>query len=180
MVSSTPASLPATWRPSPSSGLSPATSSRAEPVTSSLGQDGQFTAHSAVLAAISEPVGLLVAPDALDADALFLRHKTSVRTRYDAAWRAAEQQGGFDTLFFNRRGELTEGGRSNVFVRIDGHWLTPPLSCGVLPGIMRAQLLAAQAWNASEAIITRDMLTSADALMVCNALRGPLRAYLMA
>ena len=144
-----------------------------------LGHDGQFTVQSAPLAAIHEPVGLLVTDEALDADALFARHKTSIRARYDAAWRAAEQQGGFDTLYFNRRGELTEGGRSNVFVRVDGRWLTPPLSCGVLPGIMRAVLLDAPAWKASEAIITRAMLQDADDIMVCNALRGPLRAYLM-
>jgi para-aminobenzoate synthetase/4-amino-4-deoxychorismate lyase len=43
--------------------------------------------------------------------------KPAVRSRYDAAWRAAEAQGAFDALFFNERGELTEGGRSNVFVR---------------------------------------------------------------
>ena len=145
----------------------------------SLDHNGRFTVHSAMLAAISEPVGLLLSNQASAADALFLRHKTSIRARYDAAWREAEQQGGFDTLFFNQRGELTEGGRSNVFVRIDGRWVTPALSCGVLPGIMRAVLLASPEWQASEAIITREMLTSADALMVCNALRGPLRACLL-
>ena len=144
-----------------------------------LGQNGRLSVHSAVLSAIREPVGLLLSNQASTADALFLRHKTSIRTRYDAAWRAAEQQGGFDTLFFNQRGELTEGGRSNVFVRIDGRWVTPPLSCGVLPGIMRAVLLASPQWQASEAIISADMLANADELMVCNALRGPLRAYLL-
>jgi len=145
----------------------------------SLDYNGRFSFRSAMLAAISEPVGLLLSHQASTADALFLRHKTSIRARYDAAWRQAEQQGGFDTLFFNERKELTEGGRSNVFVRIDGRWTTPPLSCGVLPGIMRAVLLASPEWQASEAIITRDMLLRADELMVCNALRGPLRAYLM-
>ena len=147
-----------------------------------LGQNGLFTVQTAPLAPINEPVGLLVSLDpdeATEADALFLRHKTSIRTRYDAAWRAAEQQGGFDTLFFNQRAELTEGGRSNVFVRVEGRWLTPPLRCGVLPGIMRAVLLGAAAWNASEAVITRAMLAGADDIMVCNALRGPLRAYII-
>jgi para-aminobenzoate synthetase/4-amino-4-deoxychorismate lyase len=144
-----------------------------------LSQDGKFTVQYAPLAPISEPVGLLVSNQATEADALFARHKTSIRTRYDAAWRAAERQGGFDTLFFNRRGELTEGGRSNVFVRIDGRWVTPPLACGVLPGVMRAVLLGAPAWQAVETIITRDMLANADDLMVCNALRGPLRAYIL-
>ena len=143
-----------------------------------LGQAGRFTVQSAPLAPITEPVGLLLADDVTRDDDLFTRHKTSIRSRYDAAWRDAEQQGAFDTLFFNQRGELTEGGRSNVFVRINGCWITPPLSCGVLPGIMRAVLLAAPAWKAKEGIVTRAMLEAADDIVVCNALRGPLRAYL--
>ena len=109
---------------------------------------------------------------------LFLAHKTSIRARYDAAWRAAEAKGAFDTLFFNERGELTEGGRSNVFVRLDGRWYTPPLSCGLLPGVLRAVMLAAPAWRASEKVITREMLDNAEDIVVCNSLRGPLRAVL--
>ncbi|MBC7454645.1 MAG: aminodeoxychorismate synthase component I [Massilia sp.] len=144
-----------------------------------LKQSGQCTIQSAPLMPLTEPVGLLLADDARDADDLFARHKTSIRARYDAAWRAAEQRGGFDTLFFNQRGELTEGGRSNVFVRIEGCWLTPPLACGVLPGIQRAVLLESLEWQAREGVITRAMLASAEEIMVCNALRGPLRAYLL-
>ena len=44
---------------------------------------------------------------------------------------------------------------------------------------MRAVLLAAPAWKAREGLITRDMLQAAEDIVVCNALRGPLRAYLM-
>jgi para-aminobenzoate synthetase / 4-amino-4-deoxychorismate lyase len=142
-------------------------------------QQGQLKLQTAVLGPPpSEPVALLLAPMPTRSDDVFLRHKTSIRSRYDAAWRAAEARGAFDTLFFNERGELTEGGRSSVFVRIDGNWYTPPLSCGVLPGIMRGVLLASPAWKASERTITRQMLERADDLVVCNALRGPLRAWL--
>jgi para-aminobenzoate synthetase/4-amino-4-deoxychorismate lyase len=74
---------------------------------------------------------------------------------------------------------LTEGGRSNVFVRVGACWFTPPLSSGLLPGVMRGVLLDAPAWNASERVITRDMLERADDIVVCNALRGPLRAVLV-
>ncbi|AKM29860.1 aminodeoxychorismate synthase component I [Pandoraea faecigallinarum] len=110
------------------------------------------------------------------ADDLFLRHKTTVRARYDAAWKAAEARGAFDVLFFNDRGELTEGGRSSVFVKRDGIWTTPPLSSGVLPGVMRSVMLDDPAWAAAEAIITRDDLLNAQAVAVCNALRGALHA----
>jgi len=143
-----------------------------------LAPSGAFSVQHGPLAPLTEPVQVLLAPDATNAGDLFLRHKTSIRARYDAAWRDAEAQGGFDTLFFNERGDLTEGGRSNVFVRIDGRWLTPPLSSGVLPGVMRAALLDDPDWNAEEAVITRAMLERADDIVVCNALRGAMRARL--
>ncbi|MFL6708800.1 MAG: chorismate-binding protein, partial [Massilia sp.] len=100
-----------------------------------LSPAGEFSTKRAPLAALAEPVGLLIADAATDSADLFLRHKSSMRAGYDAAWQQAESIGGFDSLFFNERGELTEGGRSNVFVRVDGRWLTPPLACGLLPGV---------------------------------------------
>ena len=146
----------------------------------SLAHDGAFRVECALLAQIAQPVRLLLAPEATGASDLFLRHKTSIRTRYDAAWRAAEAQGAFDMLFFNERGELTEGGRCNVFVKLDGRWWTPPLACGVLPGVMRSVLLADPAWNAGEQVVTRAMLARFEDIMVCNALRGPMKATLAA
>ncbi len=143
-----------------------------------LSHDGHIQLITAPLVALIEPVRLLLAADATDADDLFLRHKTSIRSRYDAAWRDAEARGCFDTLFFNERGELTEGGRSNVFIKLGGRWYTPPLSCGVLPGVMRSVLLADPAWDASQSVITRAMLEDADEIMVCNALRGAMTATL--
>ena len=143
-----------------------------------LGAHGAWTVQSAPVTRLQEPVRVLLARATTDSTDLFLRHKTSVRSVYDAAWRDAEAQGAFDALFFNERGELTEGGRSNVFVRLDDRWYTPPLSCGVLPGVMRAVLLDAPAWQAREKVITLEMLDEVEDIVVCNALRGPLRAIL--
>lgn len=140
---------------------------------------GALTVQAAPITPLGEPVALLLAQESTHSGDVFLRHKTSVRSRYDAAWRAAEAQGAFDALFFNERGELTEGGRSNVFLRFGSEWITPPLSSGLLPGVMRGVLLRAPAWRASEQLITREMLAEADDIVVCNALRGPLRAVLL-
>ena len=129
------------------------------------------------------PVAVLLASDhgfaPIHSRAFLLRHKTTSRAEYDRAWRSAEAQGGFDMLFFNERGELTEGGRSNVFVKLDGRWYTPPLSAGLLPGVMRQVLLDDQAMQASERTLTRADLLRAQALVVCNALRGALPARLV-
>jgi para-aminobenzoate synthetase/4-amino-4-deoxychorismate lyase len=141
-------------------------------------RSGQLKVQTGEIAPLREPVVLELADRPTSSDDLFLRHKTSIRSGYDAAWRAAESRGAFDALFFNERGELTEGGRSNVFIRIGEHWYTPPLSCGLLPGVIRSVMLQAPAWNALERVITREMLEQADDIVVCNALRGPLRAVL--
>lgn len=141
-----------------------------------LQQDGKIDLQVAPLLALTLPVRILLTEQATDADDLFLRHKTTIRTAYDAAWRDAEKQGAFDKLFCNTRGELTEGGRSTLFVKLNGHWYTPPLSSGVLPGVMRAVLLEDPAWNAREKILTPDDLQCAEKIVFCNALRGVLPA----
>jgi para-aminobenzoate synthetase/4-amino-4-deoxychorismate lyase len=144
-----------------------------------LGAHGTWTIQSSPITPMHEPVRVVLARETTDSQDLFLRHKTSVRSVYDAAWRDAEAQGAFDALFFNERGELTEGGRSNVFVRLEDQWYTPPLCCGVLPGVMRAVLLDAPGWHAQERVITRETFDDAEDIVVCNALRGPLRATLL-
>ncbi|MDY7579819.1 aminodeoxychorismate synthase component I [Herbaspirillum sp. RTI4] len=141
-----------------------------------LQADGEIDLHSAWLSELDEPVQLFIAPDNTDAADVFLQHKTTVRGLYDASWREAERRGGFDMLFFNRDGYLTEGGRSNVFIQLEGVWCTPPLEAGVLPGIMRSVILADSVWQAQERMLTRDDLQRAQQVVVCNALRGVLRA----
>lgn len=127
-------------------------------------------------------VSILIAPEAVRVESSdpFRLHKTSQRRAYDALWQSAEQRGAFDTLTFNERDELTEGGRSNVFVRLNGQWLTPSLSSGVLPGVMRSVLLSSPDWAAKETVIRRSDLSGVTEWLVCNALRGVVPARLVA
>jgi para-aminobenzoate synthetase / 4-amino-4-deoxychorismate lyase len=130
-----------------------------------------------------ESVGVLLGPEHgfanVQSDDPLLHHKITRRAEYDRGWREAEAMDAFDTLFFNERGELTEGGRSNVFVKLEGKWWTPPLACGVLPGVMRAVLLDDADMAAAERVLTRDDVLKADALVICNALRGALPARIV-
>lgn len=109
-----------------------------------------------------------------------LRHKVTARTIYDAAWHKAVALGGFDALFINEHEHVTEGGRTSVFVREEpkGPWLTPPLSAGVLPGVMRSAILADPTMNVREANLTINQVMSANEIMLCNALRGMIPAHL--
>ncbi|HEV7552706.1 MAG TPA: aminotransferase class IV, partial [Candidatus Angelobacter sp.] len=76
-----------------------------------------------------------------------------------------------DALFFNERDELTEGAIHNVFLLKDGVWLTPAPQCGLLPGTYRAEFLAKHP-EVREMILLRDDLLQADAVFLCNSLRG--------
>ena len=101
----------------------------------------------------------------------FLRHKTTHRALYDRALAAAQADGFDDVLFLNERGEVTEGAISNLFVRRGGKLYTPPLTCGVLPGVFRRHLLEVVA-SAEERILTLEDLRNAEELYLCSSLRG--------
>lgn len=139
-----------------------------------LRHDGRFDLQSGLLAALPEDVKVLIASEPCQSDALLLRHKTSLRRQYDLAWQTAERAGAFDMLFCNPAGFLTEGGRSNLFIRKNGQWFTPPLSDGVLPGIMRSVLLEDVQLQASEKQLTLADLHAAEEVVLCNALRGSI------
>ena len=146
----------------------------------SLAADGRLDWHCSVLEPLpgTGPVTLLLSPSPIDTPHWLLAHKTDLRQQYDQAIATATAAGAFDMLFFNAQGQLTEGARSNVFVKLAGHWYTPPVAAGLLPGVMRGQLLADPTLKARERTITRDELLAAQELLVCNALRGALPAVL--
>lgn len=145
----------------------------------SLSADGAASVTSVPLVALPLPVKVFFSDTPTEKNDLFLRHKTTQRSRYDQGWKLAEQHGAFDMLFFNHADELTEGGRSNVFLKIGGCWYTPPLTSGVLPGVMRSVILNDPTWNASERVLTRADLCMAEKVMICNALRGPMMAEII-
>ena len=127
-------------------------------------------------AARYEPVKLVLSQSPVIAlERSLLGHKTSLRSSYDSAIYDATRRGAFDAVFVNAQGQITEGGRSNVLVKLNGQWCTPALSCGVLPGIMRERIL-----RLAPSVVQRDIslgaLKYAQGLAVCNALRGVLRA----
>ena len=102
---------------------------------------------------------------------LFLHHKTTRRTLYDRLYQQAITQGCDDIIFLNERGELTEGAISNIFLLKGIQLLTPPLTSGLLPGIYRSHILATDP-NAEEKVLTLENLHTADAIYICNSVRG--------
>ncbi len=142
-----------------------------------LRHDGRLSITKAPLRPLAEGVvDLLIAEKPLPEVAPLAGHKTTLRADYDAGVRAAEAVRAFDSLFFDTADCLVEGGRTSVFVQLEGHWFTPPLADGALPGVMRGVLLDDPTWAACERRLLRADLDRAEAVVVCNALRGVLRA----
>jgi len=161
-----------TLRPS----LAPAGDSR---VRLALHHDGGADWRHASLQPLPEgPVRLRWADEMLPLGRPLAVHKTSDRGVYDRAVQSAMTVNAFDSLLLREDGVLCEGGRCNVFVRLEGRWWTPPLADQVLPGVMRGQLLADPGCDAAERRLTREDVERAEALVVCNALRGVLPAVL--
>ncbi len=116
---------------------------------------------------------LAVSPLKVDPENPFLRHKTTNRGRYDEERQRCElESGASEVLFRNRRGELTEGSRTNLFLKVADKLYTPPLSCGVLPGTFRQRLLESRPGWVEERILTLDDLRTADTIFVGNSVRG--------
>lgn len=144
-----------------------------------LQPSGIWTIHASVLPPLVGEIRMCFADDALDESDVFIAHKTTIRDQLDRGWKDAESRGAFDCLFFNRRGELAQGGRTNVFVKLRGRWYTPPIACGALPGVMRAVLLADVRWESAERVISCAELRECEGIVLCSSLRGALRATLL-
>jgi para-aminobenzoate synthetase/4-amino-4-deoxychorismate lyase len=104
----------------------------------------------------------------------WLRHKTTRRGFYDAL--AADRAGVFDTLLCNERNELTEFTRGNLVLDLGNGPVTPPLACGLLPGVLREALLVRK--RVREQVLTSADLARARHLWFVNSVRGAVAVRL--
>lgn len=118
----------------------------------------------------ADPPTVAWAAGAVDSADPFLAHKTTRRAAYDRALKAATAAGHWDLLFVNERGEVTEGARSTLFIQKDGRWLTPPVSCGLLPGVFRRHFMTGV--HVDVRPLTPEDVRTADRVCLANAVWG--------
>lgn len=107
----------------------------------------------------------------LPSDNSWLQHKTTFRPWYDHAmdW-LGQHPRFFDLIYLNEKSQLCEGSRSNIYLKFDSQWLTPPLPSGLLGGVQRLGLL--QTAQVKEATLSHSDLLDATQWRLSNALRG--------
>jgi len=140
-----------------------------------LDRDGSVLCEAVDLVPAKDPVRVAVAVEPIDPSDVFLYHKTTRREVYD---RARSSQPDADTvILWNGAGDATEGTEANLVIVRDGTKMTPPIECGLLPGTLRAELLASG--EIVEARVSKEELASADEIWLINSVRGWMRAVLI-
>ncbi|MDQ2681636.1 MAG: bifunctional anthranilate synthase component I family protein/class IV aminotransferase, partial [Candidatus Eremiobacteraeota bacterium] len=142
-----------------------------------LGLSGELAIRVEPLPLQQEPVRICLADARVRSDDPMLAHKTTWRPAHNAAAEQAADDGCFDALLCNERGELTEGARTTLFARIGNRIVTPPLDCGVLPGIFRQRAIAED--RAIEQVLSEADLRTAGGIYVANSARGWLETVLV-
>jgi para-aminobenzoate synthetase/4-amino-4-deoxychorismate lyase len=129
---------------------------------------GAVTLSAEPIRPLTDPVRLAVAAEPVSSQDITLFHKTTERAVYERA--RAGRPDCDDVLLWNEAGQVTESTVANVVVRLEGELLTPPVECGLLSGVFRAQLLAEG--QIKEAIVRLEDLARADAIFLINSVRG--------
>lgn len=140
-------------------------------------RDGGISCEAAPPPPLPAPYRLALAPFRVHSGDPFLRHKTSRRSIFDRALEAARalHPGASDAILWNERGELTETCRANLVLELDGKLYTPPLDSGLLPGVLRADLLS-RGVLAEQVLYPQD-LKRAQSIRIINSVRGEIPAH---
>ncbi|MGE0741880.1 MAG: aminodeoxychorismate synthase component I [Hyphomonadaceae bacterium] len=133
--------------------------------------DGGVSVRRLPMPAFNAEPKVAVAPLPVASSDYRLRFKTTLRDFYDHARKAS---GCDEVVFVGADGFVTEGSISNIFVMRDGVLLTPPAHRGLLPGVLRAELL--QEGRAVEADLRVEDL--GEGFYIGNSVRGLVHARL--
>ncbi|WP_237763568.1 aminotransferase class IV family protein [Falsirhodobacter sp. alg1] len=139
-----------------------------------LDSGGDLVVQAVPLPAPAANWRVMLSPVSLQADDPWLTIKTTRRTLYDRT-RAELPPDVDEAIFLNSCDEVCEGTITNLFYDLGGGLCTPPASCGLLPGVLRAELLASN--QCREAVLMADDLPRAK-LWVGNSVRGLIAADL--
>ncbi|MFA6282248.1 MAG: chorismate-binding protein, partial [Candidatus Omnitrophota bacterium] len=122
------------------------------------------------------PLKVIISSKKIDPENIFLYHKTTERKTYEVERNKALEEGFFEAIFLNKKGQVTEGAISNVFVFKKGIFSTPPVKCGLLNGVLRQYLLKTSVVR-EKILYLRDLL-AADEVYIGNSVRGLVKVQI--
>ncbi|MGD8414148.1 MAG: chorismate-binding protein, partial [Candidatus Latescibacterota bacterium] len=139
-----------------------------------LSPDGSVTVSAEPLQMAPAPVRVKLSRQRVDPANQFLYHKTTHRPLYRRERDLALAQGYWEVIFMNLEGECCEGSISNLFVKSGGVLYTPPVSCGLLPGTLREELISNG--DCRQRQLRLEDLHAAEEVYVGNSVTGLISA----
>ena len=140
-----------------------------------LSSDGCIDLASEMLVEGTKPLRVGISSTRVHSGDRFCYHKTTRRENIDSA--RSNRPDCDEVLLLNEHGQLTEGSYHTLVVKLDGLLVTPPLTSGLLPGVLREELL--ENGEISEQILYPADLERVEELWLINSVRGWRPAILM-
>jgi para-aminobenzoate synthetase/4-amino-4-deoxychorismate lyase len=119
-------------------------------------------------------IKIIISDKIISARDRFQYFKTTNRELYDSEFRNYSEKGFFDVVFINEKNQIAEGAITNIFISKTGLLYTPPVTCGILPGVFRKFWLQRNI-NIKEEVLYKDDLLLADEIILTNSLRGMIK-----
>jgi len=132
-----------------------------------LSEDGRFEIQIHPSPINKEIRRVVLATEAVHSSNRMLFHKTTERRMFHSALEMFNDYD--DVIFFNEKGEVTESANANVVLSADEQLWTPPISCGLLAGTFRQQLL--DEGKLRERVITIDELQATGEFFLINSVQ---------
>lgn len=138
-----------------------------------LSKDGTISTEKKDLEQINNTKLITISPITVNSQNEFLYHKTTYRPYFYDSYQKISRGKIYDEIFFNEKGELTEGSRNNIILQIGGKLYTPPVNSGLLNGIYKQQMQ-----NITEKILYKQDLEEAEKIFCVNSVRGMTEVHL--
>jgi para-aminobenzoate synthetase/4-amino-4-deoxychorismate lyase len=111
----------------------------------------------------------------INSEDCFYYFKTTKRELYNSELTKYMEEGFDEVIFFNEKDELCEGSFTNIFLKIEGNWFTPPVKCGLLNGVYRQHLIENDK-SIKERILKMSDLLAAEGIILTNSVRKSIKS----
>jgi para-aminobenzoate synthetase/4-amino-4-deoxychorismate lyase len=139
-----------------------------------LNKWGKVSIKTTSIMRLSKPVKVALSDRRVNGENTFQYFKTTNRGLYNEEFEEYRPKGFFDVIFLNEKEEITEGSITNILLKKNNLWVTPHISCGILPGIYREYFINTHT-EIQETMLTLNDLLTAEELILVNSVRKEVK-----
>ncbi|MFO7525488.1 MAG: aminodeoxychorismate synthase component I [Ignavibacteriaceae bacterium] len=142
----------------------------------SLNKWGKLEIEITPLVNLPEEIKVIISKNRIHTYNKYQHFKTTNRILYNREHKYYSKRGFYEVLYFNEKNELAEGSITNIFLKINDTYFTPPASVGILAGVYR-NFMSRRDTGIKERTLYYEDLMEADEIILTNALRGEVKVH---